>query len=562
MQADKPISPADPRIQEVLALHRSGQLDKAAEKLLELLAAFPRQPQPRAHLGSLRLQQGRVEEALGEFDRVIEIQPDFGPAYGNRALALEKLGRLEEALKAYDRALSFKPEAWLYFNRGNSLRDLGRLEEAVESYALASRLDPKQVEALSNQGALYLRLGQPGRALENFNQALLIDPENPDGFNNRGNAFRAIGKPREALEDYDHAIALAPDRADAWNNRGIALQELGRLPEAVENYGHAIELQPAFAFAYWNQSQAQLLLGEFTEGWRLYEWRWKSAMKRETRNFVQPLWLGGYSLKGKTLLIWAEQGMGDILQYSRYVPLVEALGARVIFEVPQPLFPLLKTLRGNIACVEVGGPLPDFDLHCPLISLPLAFKTTLSTVPVQEAYLFAEPSKAAAWAEKLGPKTRPRIGLAWSGRPEHSNDHNRSMALETLAPLLELPFEFHSLQKDIRAGDQEWLEASGRIQDHRESLTDFSETAALAAQMDGVVTVDASTAHLAGALGKPIWVLLPFAPDYRWLLKRSDSPWYPTALLLRQETFGNWDGVIERAVGEVKNKFTGWPMEK
>lgn len=562
MRTDKPISSADPRIQEILSLHRNGQLDEAAEKLLELSAAFPRQPQFRTHLGSLRLQQGRVEEALGEFDRAIELQPGFGPAYGNRALALEKLGRLEEAIAAYDRALGFKPEVWLYFNRGNALRDLGKLEEAVESYAQALRLDPEQVEALNNQGALYLRSRQPRKALENFRKTVLLRPGEPDGFNNRGNVFRAMGKPQEALEDYDRAVALAPGRADSWNNRGIALQELGRLSEAIENYDRALGIQPDFAFAYWNKSQAKLLLGEFEEGWRLYEWRWKSAMKRETRDFVQPLWLGGSSLRGQTLLIWAEQGMGDILQYSRYVPMAEALGARVIFEVPQPLFPLLKTLRGKIACVEAGKPLPHFELHCPLISLPLAFKTTLSTVPVREPYLFADSAKAAFWGGKLGPQTQPRIGLAWSGRPEHSNDHNRSMALKTLAPLLELPFEFHSLQKELRAADREWLEASGRIQHHGESLTDFSETAALTAQMDGVVTVDASTAHLAGALGKPIWVLLPFAPDYRWLLDRSDSPWYPTAVLLRQETSGNWDGPVRRMIWEVKKKFTGWSLEK
>ncbi len=549
------LDPSDPRLQKVIAFHRSGELSEAARGLQGLLKDFPDSLPLLVHLAALHLEQKHFDQALQGFERALASRTDFLPALTGRAQALEGLGRLQESLESYDRAIALKPEAWLYFNRGNTLRDLGRLEEAVESYESALRLNPHQVEALNNQGALYLRARQPLKALDNFNQTVSLRPADPEGFNNRGNAFRFLARPREALADYDRAISLKPDHADSWNNRGIALQELGRLPEAVENYDKAIALKSDFAFAYWNKSQARLLQGEFEEGWKLYEWRWKSAMKKEARNFSQPLWLGGPPLAGKTILIWAEQGLGDIMQYARYVPMVEKLGARVIFEAPRPLVPLLRTLKTKARVVDAGVDLPPFDLQCPLISLPLAFKTTLAAIPAEVPYLTADPSKVDAWGQALGPKRKPRIGLAWSGRPEHSNDHNRSVPLKTLAPLFDLPYEFHSLQKELRAVDQEWLNASKRIQDHRDALGDFSDTAALVAQLDGVVSVDSSAAHLAGALGKPLWVLVPFAPDYRWFLNRADCPWYPAAELLRQPILGDWESVVSLAAKRLQARF-------
>ena len=286
------LNPSDLRLQKVIALHRSGKISEAVEGLQNLLVDFPDSPPLLTHLGTLHLQQNNFEQALKEFEKASAPRPNFLPALTGRAQALEGLGRLRESLENYDQAIALKPEAWLYFNRGNVLRDLGRLQEAVESYGSALKLNPKQVEALNNQGALFLRAREPLKALENFNQTVSLRPADPDGFNNRGNAFRFLGKPQEALKDYDRAISLNPGHADSWNNRGIALQELSRLPEAVENYDKAIALKSDFAFAYWNKSQARLLQGEFEEGWKLYEWRWNSAMKNETRNFAEPLWLG------------------------------------------------------------------------------------------------------------------------------------------------------------------------------------------------------------------------------------------------------------------------------
>ncbi len=548
-------SQPDPRIQKVLSLHQAGKLTEAAEGLRELIRVFPSDPRFQAHLGTILLQLGKAGEALTAFDQVLVFKSDWPQAFANRALALQTLGRLDEALRSYDQAIASKPEAWLYFNRANVLRDLGRLEEAVESYGECLRLNPKQVEALNNRGALLLSLRRPLEALDDFNQTTTLRPDDPEGFNNRGNLLRGLGRPEEALADYDRAIALKPAHADSWNNRGVALQELGRRPEAMEAYDKAIALQNDFAFAYWNKSQLELLMGQWEEGWKLYEWRWKSAMKKEARNFVKPLWLGDPPLTGKTILIWAEQGMGDIMQYARYVPMVETLGAQVVFEAPRPLVLLLRTLPGRALVVSSESSLPDFDLQCPLISLPLAFKTTLATVPASVPYLSADPVKVAAWAEKLGPKKTPRIGLAWSGRAEHSNDHNRSVALKTLEPLLKLPFEFHSLQKEMRETDAAWLQQSGLIGDHRDALGDFSDTAALVANLDLVITVDSSAAHLSGALGKPIWVLIPFAPDHRWLLGRDDNPWYPQAVLFRQTVLGDWESVVSRLAERLQDRF-------
>ncbi|HVM32658.1 MAG TPA: tetratricopeptide repeat protein [bacterium] len=546
------LTPSDPRLKAALSLHQSGLFTEAGAKIEELLKDFPEMPPLWAHLGTIRLQQGQPTAALEAFDRALGLDPSFFPAQTSRAQALEKLGRLEEALAGYEGALAVKPEAWLFFNRGNVLRDLGRLEQAVESYGEALRVNPGQAEALANQGALYLRARQPLRALENFNRAVDLRPGDPDALNNRGNALRALGRPGEALADYDRALALRPGHPDSLNNRGIALQELGRVSEALAEYDKAIAGRPDFAFAYWNKSQALLLDGRFEEGWRLFEWRWKSATKEEARAFDRPLWLGGQSLAGKTILIWAEQGMGDILQYARYVPLLEKEGARVFFEVPAALLSLSRTLPGGARVLEKGGEVPPLDFHCPLLSLPLAFKTTLQSVPGTVPYLSADPAQVEAWGRKLGAKTKPRVGLAWSGRPEHSNDHNRSIPLKDWAPLLNLPLEFHSLQKDLKGEDLAFLQSSGRIRDHRDCLGDFSDTAALAANLDLVVSVDSSAAHLAGALGRPLWVLVPFAPDYRWLLKRPDNPWYPQARLFRQPKIGDWESALETVKRELK----------
>jgi hypothetical protein len=306
-------------------------------------------------------------------------------------------------------------------------------------------------------------------------------------------------------------------------------------------------LRPDFAEAHWNEALLSLLTGDFSRGWAKYECRWKKEpLVLSKRNFSQPLWLGADAIDGKTILLHSEQGFGDTIQFCRYVPLVAARGARIILEVQRPLQELMTNLASAAQVISKGDPLPDFDLQCPLLSLPLAFGTRLETIPSAMPYLQTSVQALKDWQARLGPKVRPRIGVAWSGNPTHKNDQNRSISLRSLLPLLDIEATFVSLQKDIRHDDAAVLKEHSDILQFGDALKNFSDTAALISQLDLVISVDTSVAHLAGALAKPVWVLLPFIPDWRWLLDRDESPWYPTVRLFRQEDTRAWDSVIVR----------------
>jgi len=465
-------------------------------------------------LGHQALTQGRPQEALDWLGRSLRLSPAQFQPLSDYGSALGLLGHFPLALEALDRALALKPD------------------DPLVHY---------------NRGLVFERLNRPQEAISAYERALELNPGLSPAHNNRGNLLKGLNRLEEALVGYDHALALDGSNADAHNNRATVLVELGRLDEALQAFDRAIALNPRFAMAYKNKAQLLLLLGRFEEGWPLYEWRWKADLWGEFRNFTQPLWLGGDPLKDRVLLIQAEQGFGDILQFSRYLPLLKGLAAQVVLEAPKPLVSILKTLAGGATVVERGKTLPAFDRYCPLLSLPLAFKTTLATIPAEGPYLFTDPAKKVAWQKRLGPKQKPRIGLAWSGKEQYIHDSKRSLALEFLKPLLELPLEFHSLQKEYRSKD-EGLLAGLPIRDHRMELEDFSDTAALVEEMDLVICADTSVAHLAGALGKPFWVLLPSIPNCRWLLGRSDSPWYPTARLFRQPAPGDWESVVREVI--------------
>jgi len=488
----------------------------------------------------------RQEEAVESYDRAIALNPNFVEALSNRGVALTDVKRLEAAVKSYDRAIALNPNfAEVYSNRGNALRKLKRQEEAVESYDRAIALNPNFVDAYSNRGVALKNLNRLDEALESYDRAIALNPNYAGAYSNRGNALTDLKRLDEALESYDCAIALNPDYAEAYSNRGNALTELKRLDEALESYDRAIALNPDYANAYWNKSLLKILQGDYLEGWKLYEWRWKREKHiNSAREFHQPLWLGNESISDETLLIHPEQGHGDYIQFIRYAALVERLGVRVVLEVPPELTKLFSTLTGQLTLIEKGKPLPSFDYHCPVMSLPLALKTTLKTIPAQIPYLYTDDEKRKRWNTKLGAKTVTRVGLVWSGSTTHENDHNRSLLLEQVTSLLELPMEFHSLQKEIREIDLKTLNDFPKIHQHQNDLLDFSDTAALIDEMDLVISVDTAVAHLSGAMGKKTFILLPYSPDYRWMLDRVDSPWYPTVTLFRQPAIGDWDSVI------------------
>ena len=465
-----------------------------------------------------------------------------------QASSLHRAGRLDAAAQAYARILhewpdetgALTPFAAIALARGEAEQALALVERALAAA-------PDEVIALSVQGAALQRLGRLDAARESFERVLAQQPGHAESWNNRGVVLRQDGRLDEALASYDRALSLRPDYAAAHNNRGNVLQDLRRLDAANESFDRAIALRPQYAEAWWNKARLRILQGDYEEGWRLAEWRWRGPQRHYLRDFGRPLWLGDAPVAGRTVLVHAEQGQGDCIQFCRYAPMVAALGARVVLEVSAALVALIGTLDDRIAVIEQGRPLPPFDLHCPVMSLPHAFRTTVDTIPGEVPYLRADPARRAAWQRRLGPRTRRRVGLAWSGSPDQAEDRRRSLPVRMLEPLFELPFEFHALQRDVRPGDADFLAGCAAVTRHDAELSDFAETAALAEEMDLVVSVCTSVAHLAGALARPTWILLSFMPDYRWMLDRPDSPWYPTATLLRQRSFNDWAPVVAEA---------------
>ncbi len=497
---------------------------------------------------------GRAQEALAIFDRAVTLMPGLAEAHANRGIVLRDLNRPSEALENLDRAIALKPgfaEAHSY--RGRVLRDLHRHGEALESLDRALALKPGLVEARLNLGGAQRDLGRLHEALRTYELALTLMPDLAEAHANRAIVLRDLNRHPEALESLDRALALKPDSAEAHNNRGNVLRDLNRPAEAIVSYEQAIRLRPDFAEAYMNLGIQRLLLGDYAGGWPLYEWRRKTDQFAEwRRTFTQPEWTGEQPIAGKTLLLYAEQGLGDAIQFMRYVPMVESLGASVILEIPAPLVTLSDTLNAKARRIIKGATPPDFDLHCPLMSLPLAFKTRIETLPAEPSYLAVDPRKAEEVRARLGVRSKKRIGLVWSGYAGHRNDRDRSIALRRLEPLLRLDFEFHSLQREVRPDDLATLTEFTQIRPHQHELKDFSDTAALLSELDLMITVDTSVAHLAGALGKATWVMLSTRPDWRWMTERMDSPWYPSLRLFRQKTSGDWDGVIAEILDELQ----------
>jgi tetratricopeptide (TPR) repeat protein len=498
--------------------------------------------------GLLLFGVGRFEEALARFELSDTIRPGRTETLYHKALCLTRLARLEEAAVSYRKLLEIDADNYEARNNfGVVLIDLGRSEEAVPHFRKAIETNSDVVAAFSNLALALLDLKRFDEVVATLDCAIALAPDLAELFNNRGNALKGLERIEQALASYDRAIALKPDYALAHNNRGICLDDLMRYEEALSSFGTALAAQPDYGDAHWNLAVNRLRGGDFKTGWIEHEWRWKAASLRlKARQFDQPLWLGGEPIDGKLLLLHNDQGLGDAIQFCRYIPQLAARGARVILEADKPLKDVLSSVAGISQCVAKGDPLPDFELHCPLSSLPLAFETTLETIPSTTPYL-SVGENARDWTAWLGPTRLPRVGLVWSGNPDHNNDHNRSMPLNTLLPLLDVEARFVSLQKNARPGDRLVLGERRDILDADPELSSFADTAALIQQLDLVISVDTSVAHLAGSLGKPVWILLPYVADWRWLLERTDSPWYPTARLFRQSGTREWNQVVPQA---------------
>jgi tetratricopeptide (TPR) repeat protein len=477
-------------------------------------------------------------------------------------------GRLDTALALIQTAL--KGDG----GRADGFADLGlvfhglrRFNDALASYDAGLRIAPADAELHNRRGVALLELRRPADALAAFECALGADANHRDALGNYGNALLKLNRPSDALAAYDRALAMVPDNAQLLTNRAVALRRLDRPHEALMSASRAVASRPDFAQARFVESVARLTLGDFDAGWRGYEARWSVGfLASQRRSFAAPPWLGrqtgeeapDVSLAGKTILLHAEQGFGDTIQFVRYARLVAARGAkRVVLEVQRELVRLLGNVAGVDAVVARGEALPAFDCHCPLLSLPLAFATQPTTIPADIPYIAPDDAALRHWRERL-PRRRPQqralLGIVWSGDPIHDNDLNRSLRLATLAPLLDLPdVSFVSLQHEVRDEDAAVLHSRPGVVRIGEELCDFADTAAVIAELDAVISVDTAVAHLAGAMGKPLFLLLPFAADFRWLRERNDSPWYPTARLYRQPKFGDWDGAVGALTRDLTN---------
>jgi len=439
-----------------------------------------------------------------------------------------------------------------------SRADTQDFQRAIDLYDQAIALNASHAEAFYKRGNALKNLDQMEAALASYNRAIELKPDYAFAFCNRGVVQQSLGLTTEALSSYDRAIALQADDALSHYNRALLMQECSNWDQALAGYNRAIAIDPGYADAQYNRSLALLSRGDFEDGWRGYEWRWKNAQRLsigKPRNFKQPLWLGEESIAGKRLLLYQEAGLGDTLQFCRYASLAAQLGAIVLLEVQKPLLGLLANLEGVSQLIGAGNGLPHFDYHCPLMSLPLAFKTTIDSVPAMPGYLRSDDVKVERWRKVLGPRTRARVGLAWSGNPNNTIDHRRSIRLADLAAHLPSEFQYFRLQKDVRDVDRATLESSPSIVSCDDELLDFDNTAALCACMDVVISVDTSLAHLSAALGQKTWVLLPFSPDWRWMRDRQDSPWYPTMKLYRQRIAGDWNEVLARAALDLRREF-------
>ncbi len=584
-----PTQPQDDRLERAQVFVQKGEHAAAAAILEELVASQPQQAIGWYKLGNAQRLLNRTDAALASYQRAIDLDPGYGAALCNRGVALMAVGRPADAMASLERAMQADPaDAIARYNFALAQIALDDRSGALESLGKAIALNPEHFEAYLSRawlneeaGHLDLALADLDRAcslrpevsaaclrrantlakvrrwaeaLQDYDRTLQLDPSNFIANLHRGNVCRELRRFEEALRNFDQAIELDAARIESHFNRGLVLEQLGRVREALESFENAIAIQPDWAPAQHSRALALLLLGHLAQGFASYEWRWKNRVTIDPQTYRSeiPLWDGAQHLGGKSILVFSEQGLGDTLQFSRYIALVAAMGPRVIFEVQQPLLELMQPCEGAAAVISPKDAVPAIDFKCPLMSLPRLLGTTMDTIPRKTKYLTADPERVRRWQVRLGERDRPRIGLTWSGNPNHPEDRYRSVALSKLMEALPREFDYFCLQREISAADRAVLEANPQI---RNFDSDFPETAALCECMDLVISTCTSITHLAGALGRPLWLLLSLNADWRWFLDRSDSPWYSTAKLYRQCRLGDWTEPLGRVARDIKIEF-------
>jgi len=502
---------------------------------------------------------GQLTEAADLLHSILALDPEHGEALEGLGYIAAKQGEHQRAADYVTRALqSMAASPEQIYLAAHVCQLAERHADALALFERCLTHTPDHVPSLHGSALSLVQLGEHERALQRFERLTSRHPQLAEAHYNKGSLLGVMGRYDDEMAAYRRAIALKPDFVRAYVNLGVALRDLHRFDEALQQFKKALALDPNDAGARTNRAQTNLLLGEFEHGWREYEWRWRDGTVSHGFD-AATLWTGAQAVAGKTVFVHHEQGFGDTLQFLRFAARLGAAGARVVVRVQDALLPLLQGYAGVAEVIGESAPVPPFDFHCPTMSLAFALKIRAADLATPGPYLHAEPARVAQWGGLFAAAPRrPRVGIVWSGNRGHLNDRNRSMRLEQLAGLFDANAQFVSLQKDVRDDDRACLARlvqRGPLRDVSERLASFADTAALIAQLDLVIAVDTAVAHLAGALGKAVWIALPFTPDWRWQLKRSDSPWYPGVRLFRQTLRGDWSNVVTE-MGEALDAWT------
>jgi Flp pilus assembly protein TadD len=535
------------------AYHAMSRLEEAITSFRRAIELQPTHAEAHHNLGVALTAAGRPEEAVAAYRRAIHCKPDYADAHNNLGVLLADKGQFDEAIAIYRAALDFKPNnPDVLNNLGNALKARGRIEEATAAYRRALDLKPDSAEAHTNLGTALCEQGRLDEAVAAHQRALELKPDYAGALSNLGIALRERGQLDEAMAACQKALTLTPNSAEAQNNLGNVLKEFGRLDEATTAYRQALQINSALGEAQFNYSYMLLLRGDFEQGWPLYEARCHEP-GYVRRDFGRPLWTGG-SVSGRRILVHTEQGFGDAIQFVRYAALIPDRGGEVVIECPTALVDLFRTATGVSEVVAKGDPLPAFDLHSPMLSLPLAFQTRSESIPREVPYLFPDAGRVETWRARLGDDSRRRrVGLAWMGNPKTHFLRKRHIPLSELLPILSVEdVEFYSLQIGPGVGQIRETESAAAIVDCSGQINDFADTAALMMKLDLIISVDTAVAHLAGALGRPVWTLLPFVPDWRWGLETEETPWYRTMRLFRQASPDDWGPVVRRVAEELR----------
>jgi tetratricopeptide (TPR) repeat protein len=538
-------------MQSAVGYFQAGDLASAGDVCRKILRKQPKNSHVLHFLGILYYQNCDYDAAINALKKSLHINPSDAEAWYNIGRAYEARDQINEAIDSYKSALRIKAYfVDAHINLGNLLQKKGQLDDAIFNYQRAIELDSNHAGAYYNLGVMFQEKSRLGEAISAFQNAIRLNPYHADAYHDLGYVFHMNGQFNEAVGCYHKAIQVNSGMFDAYNNLGRVYQGIGQVNEAISSYRKALDISPEFAEAHCNLAMALLLTGDFEQGWKEYGWRWK--LKDHSRyDLPQPVW-DGSDISGKTIFLYAEQGFGDTIQFVRFAPLVAERGAQVILECQKELKSLIQQLRGVHSVITREDPLPEFDVHCPLLSLPLVFNTTPESIPAKIPYVAPNTIMLQEWSDKVkNDNARLKVGIVWSGNPKNKADQFRSIPLESFLQLWKIAGGYYSLQKGEGSSQVKKLSEMFKLIDYTDEIHDFSDTAALIENLDLVICVDTAVAHLAGALGKPVWTLLPFNPDWRWMLNREDSPWYPTMRLFRQLSPGDWGSVMDNVEKEL-----------